>query len=110
MYVGAGVKTPVCQLAGYLSTQVSLSTMVRFAALAGLILYAGVYWLDDLWQLFMLQLPNAIFIGVLAGLGVSVVQRLMPGRSGCASGLYTNTINLRNLVSRFYASFIADLL
>src|SRR5690625_6293475 len=75
MGVAAGVEIPIMLMAGYLSTQVSLITMVRFAALAGLILYAGVYWLDDLWQLFMLQLPNAIFIGVLAGFGVSVDRK-----------------------------------
>ena len=110
MGVAAGVEIPIMLMAGYLSTQVSLITMVRFAALAGLILYAGVYWLDDLWQLFMLQLPNAIFIGVLAGLGVSVVQRLMPGRSGSASALYTNTIHLGNLFSSLLVAVVADLL
>lgn len=110
MGVAAGTEIPIMLMAGYLSTQVSLITMVRFAALAGLILYAGVYWLDGLWQLFVLQIPNAIFIGVLAGLGVSMVQRLMPGRSGSASALYTNTIHVGNLFSSLLVAVVADML
>lgn len=110
MGVAAGIEIPIMLAAGYLSTQLSLVTMVRFAALAGLILYAGVYWLDDLWQLFVLQLPNAIFIGVLAGLGVSVVQRLMPGRSGSASAFYTNTIHVGNLFSSLLVAVVAEML
>src|SRR5690625_7275203 len=86
MGVAAGVEIPIMLMAGYLSTQVSLITMVRFAALAGLILYAGVYWLDDLWQLFMLQLPNALFIGVLAGLGGLGGAGVMGGGCGRAAG------------------------
>lgn len=110
MGVAAGIEIPIMLMAGYLSTQVSLITMMRCAALAGLILYAGIYWLDGLWQLFVLQLPNAVFIGVLAGLGLSVVQRLMPGRSGSASALYTNTIHLGNLFSSLLVAVVADVL
>ncbi|MDQ2077239.1 sugar efflux transporter [Marinimicrobium sp. ABcell2] len=108
MGTAAGLEIPIMLLAGYLSTRVRLITMVRLAGVAGLMLYAGVYWLDSLWHLFILQLPNAIFIGVLAGLGVSVVQQLLPGRSGSASALYTNTTHLGNLFSSLMVAVVAD--
>ncbi|HSX51723.1 MAG TPA: MFS transporter, partial [Cellvibrio sp.] len=71
-------------------------------------LYSGVYFAGELWHLFVLQIFNAIFIGVLAGLGVSVIQDLMPGRSGGASALYTNTTHVGNLLSSLMVGLVAD--
>lgn len=104
----AALEVPFMLLAGYYAVRLSPLLLIRAAALAALLLYAGVYWADQLWQLFALQILNAGFIGVLAGLGVSVIQTLLPGRSGMASGLYTNTIHLGNLVSSLLVSLVAD--
>ena len=41
--------------------------------------------------LLALQLLNAIYIGILAGIGMLYFQDLMPGRAGAATTLYTNT-------------------
>lgn len=38
-----------------------------------------------------LQLLNAIFIGILGGIGMLYFQDLMPGQAGSATTLYTNT-------------------
>ena len=76
--------------------------------MAALLLYGGIVLADSLWQLFVLQLFNAIFIGVLAGLGVSVIQELLPGRSGSASALYTNTTHMGNLLSSLMVGLVAD--
>lgn len=102
------LEVPFMLLAGYLAARISLMVMVRFAGVAGLTLYAGVFLASDLWQLFALQIFNAIFIGILAGLGVSVIQELMPGRSGGASALYTNTTHIGNLVSSLMVGVVAD--
>src|SRR5690606_11419614 len=102
------LEIPIMLMAGYLAVRINLITMVRLAGVAGLILYAGVYWFDSLWQFFVLQLPNAIFVGILAGLGVSVVQQLLPGRSGSASALYTNTTHVGNLLSSLQVGLVAD--
>jgi SET family sugar efflux transporter-like MFS transporter len=72
-------------------------------------LYLGIYYAASLWQLFALQLFNAMFIGILAGLGVSVIQNLMPGRSGAASALYTNTTHMGNLLSSLLVAVVADM-
>lgn len=104
----AFLEVPFMLLAGYLATRVSLISMIRFAGVAALLLYAGVYLAQDLWQLFVLQIFNAVFIGVLAGLGVSVIQELLPGRSGSASALYTNTTHMGNLLSSLMVGIVAD--
>lgn len=104
------LEVPFMLLAGYLAARVNLLVMVRFAGFAGLLLYTGIYLAEQVWQLFALQIFNAIFIGVLAGLGVSVIQLLMPGRTGSASALYTNTTHIGNLFSSVMVALVADFL
>ncbi len=38
-----------------------------------------------------MQALNAIYIGILAGIGMLYFQDLMPGQAGAATTLYTNT-------------------
>lgn len=104
----AALEVPFMLLAGHYAARFRLISLVRCAGVAALMLYLGVYFANQLWQLFVLQLFNAIFIGVLAGLGVSVIQDLMPGRSGAASGLYTNTTHIGNLLSSLMVGVVAD--
>ena len=40
-----------------------------------------------------LQLFNAVFIGIVAGIGMLWFQDLMPGRAGSATTLFTNSIS-----------------
>ncbi len=95
-------------LAGHYASRFRLVNLIRCAGVAALFLYLGVYVATDLWHLFVLQIFNAIFIGLLAGVGVSVIQELMPGRSGGASALYTNTTHMGNLFSSLLVGVVAD--
>jgi MFS transporter, SET family, sugar efflux transporter len=104
----AALEVPFMLAAGHYAARFRLITLIRCAGVAALLLYIGVYFATALWQLFVLQLFNAIFIGVLAGLGVSVIQELMPGRSGGASSLYTNTTHMGNLISSLMVGVVAD--
>ncbi|ACE83363.1 sugar efflux transporter [Cellvibrio japonicus] len=104
----AALEVPFMLLAGYYAARVPLMALIRCAGIAALLLYLGVYVATELWQLFALQIFNAVFIGVLAGLGVSVIQELMPGRSGSASALYTNTTHVGNLFSSLMVGVVAD--
>lgn len=108
MGTAAGLEVPVMLLAGVLAARLNPLYLVRASGLAGLMLYAGIYWADALWQLFVLQLANAVFIGILAGLGVSVVQQMLPGRAGSASALYTNTTHAGTLLSSLLVSTVAE--
>ena len=47
--------------------------------------------------LLALQLLNAIYIGILAGIGMLYFQDLMPGQAGAATTLYTNTTRVAGL-------------
>lgn len=104
----AGLEIPFMLLAGHYAARVDIMKLVKLAGLAALILYVGVYFASVLWQFFALQIFNAMFIGILAGLGVSVIQDLMPGRSGAASALYANTSHMGNLLSSLLVAVVAD--
>jgi len=105
----AGLEIPFMLLAGHYAARVKIINLIKLAGLSALVLYLGVYFAQALWQFFALQIFNAIFIGVLAGLGVSVIQELMPGRSGAASALYTNTTHMGNLISSLLVGLVADI-
>jgi len=105
----AGLEVPFMLLAGHFAARLSIMTLIRFAGLSALVLYSGVYFAQSLWQFFALQIFNAMFIGILAGLGVSVIQDLMPGRSGAASALYTNTTHMGSLISSLLVGVVADI-
>lgn len=104
----AGLEIPFMLLAGHYASRVNILHLVKLAGISALILYSGIYLAQELWQFFALQIFNAIFIGILAGLGVSVIQELMPGRSGAASALYTNTSHFGNLFSSLLVAVVAD--
>lgn len=104
----AGLEIPFMLLAGHYAARVNIMNLIKAAGLSALILYMGVYFASSLWQFFALQIFNAMFIGILAGLGVSVIQDLMPGRSGAASALYTNTSHMGNLISSLLVAVVAD--
>src|SRR5690606_25204184 len=105
----AAFEVPFMIVAGLYAARIALIRLIYVAGASALILYAGIFFATELWQLFALQIFNAAFIGILAGLGVSVVQLLMPGESGRASALYTNTTHVGNLLSSLMVSVIADI-
>jgi MFS transporter, SET family, sugar efflux transporter len=108
MGLAAGLEIPFMLLAGHFAARISVIRLIYLAAFSALCLYSGVYFATELWHFFALQIFNAVFIGVLVGLGVSVIQQLMPGQSGAASSLYTNTTHIGNLFSSLVVGLVAD--
>ena len=62
---------------------------MRIAAVAGLLFYVGMLTVHT--PALLRLLLNAIYIGILAGIGMLYFQDLMPGHAGAATTLYTNT-------------------
>ncbi|MOA24928.1 Sugar efflux transporter A [compost metagenome] len=63
------------------------------AVAAGVLFYLGLILFHSREALLALQLFNAIFIGIVAGIGMLWFQDLMPGRAGSATTLFTNSIS-----------------
>lgn len=105
----AGLEIPVMIFAGWLGGRFNLLPLIRIGAVAAVILNLGVWHATALWQLFALQLFNAVFIGFVAGLGMSWFQDRLPGRMGTASALYLNCMNLGNVLGSVFLALFAEL-
>ncbi|EOP8445334.1 sugar efflux transporter SetA [Escherichia coli] len=89
----AGLEIPAMILAGYYVKRYGKRRMMVIAVAAGVLFYTGLIFFHSRMALMTLQLFNAVFIGIVAGIGMLWFQDLMPGRAGAATTLFTNSIS-----------------
>ncbi|HCB9417367.1 TPA: sugar efflux transporter SetA [Escherichia coli] len=93
MGTAAGLEIPAMILAGYYVKLYGKRRMMVIAVAAGVLFYTGLIFFHSRMALMTLQLFNAVFIGIVAGIGMLWFQDLMPGRAGAATTLFTNSIS-----------------
>ncbi|HAO1602463.1 TPA: sugar efflux transporter SetA [Escherichia coli] len=93
MGTAAGLEIPAMILAGYYVKRYGKRRMMVIAVAAGVLFYTGLIFFHNRMALMTLQLFNAVFIGIVAGIGMLWFQDLMPGRAGAATTLFTNSIS-----------------
>lgn len=110
MGTAAAIEIPIMIFAGWLGTRFSLPPLIRIGAIAPIALYIGMWQAEAVWQLFPLQIFNALLIGFIAGLGMTWFQDLMPGKAGAASALYWNSTNFGNILGALTIAVFAEML
>jgi len=93
MGTAAALEIPAMILAGYYVNRFGKRRMMVTATAAGVLFYIGLILFHSREALLILQLFNAVFIGIIAGIGMLWFQDLMPGRAGSATTLFTNSIS-----------------
>lgn len=93
MGTAAGLEIPAMILAGYYVKRYGKRRMMVIAVAAGVLFYTGLILFHSRLALMTLQLFNAVFIGIVAGIGMLWFQDLMHGRAGAATTLFTNSIS-----------------
>ena len=93
MGTAAGLEIPAMIIAGYYVKHFGKRRMMVTAVAAGVLFYVGLIFFHSHTALLILQLFNAVFIGIVAGIGMLWFQDLMPGRAGAATTLFTNSIS-----------------
>lgn len=93
MGTATGLEIPAMILAGYYVKRYGKRRMMVIAVAAGVLFYTGLILFHSRLALMTLQLFNAVFIGIVAGIGMLWFQDLMPGRAGAATTLFTNSIS-----------------
>ncbi len=93
MGVAAAIEIPIMILAGRYVNRVGKRLMMAGAMVAGVLFYAGMLCFTSASGLLALQVFNAIFIGIIATVGMLYFQDLMPERAGMATTLFTNSIS-----------------
>ncbi|MCS3601140.1 SET family sugar efflux transporter-like MFS transporter [Buttiauxella sp. BIGb0471] len=109
MGTAAGLEIPTMLIAGYYAKRFGKRLLMRIAGVAGLLFYIGMLTIHNEYMLLGLQLLNAIFIGILAGIGMLYFQDLMPGQAGAATTLYTNTTRVGWIIAGSMAGVVAEI-
>ncbi|ELL7322116.1 sugar efflux transporter SetB [Escherichia coli] len=108
MGTAAGLEIPTMLIAGYFAKRLGKRFLMRVAAVGGVCFYAGMLMAHSPVILLGLQLLNAIFIGILGGIGMLYFQDLMPGQAGSATTLYTNTSRVGWIIVGSVAGIVAE--
>jgi SET family sugar efflux transporter-like MFS transporter len=109
MGTAAGLEIPTMLIAGYYARRFGKRFLMRVAVVGGLLFYIGMLTLHNPILLLALQLMNAIYIGILAGIGMLYFQDLMPGQAGAATTLYTNTTRVGWIIAGSLAGIAAEI-
>lgn len=120
MGTAACLEIPTMLIAGYLAKQLGKRFLMRFAVISGVVFYSSLLFFTGTVELIAIQILNALFIGILAGIGMLYFQDLMPRQAGAATTLFTNSTragwilagSIAGLVAQFasyYAVFYAAL-
>ncbi|EHW9962257.1 sugar efflux transporter SetB [Escherichia coli] len=109
MGTAAGLEIPTMLIAGYFAKRLGKRFLMRVAAVGGVCFYAGMLMAHSPVILLGLQLLNAIFIGILGGIGMLYFHDLMPGQAGSATTLYTNTSRVGWIIAGSVAGIVAEI-
>lgn len=109
MGTAARLEIPTMLIAGYFAKRLGKRFLMRVAAVGGVCFYAGMLMAHSPVILLGLQLLNAIFIGILGGIGMLYFQDLMPGQAGPATTLYTNTSRVGWIIAGSVAGIVAEI-
>ena len=96
-------------VAGYYARRFGKRFLMRIAAAAGALFYLCLLFTTGTVALLALQLLNAVFIGILAGIGMLYFQDLMPKQAGAATTLFTNSTRVGWIIAGSCAGVVAEM-
>ncbi|WP_349903626.1 MFS transporter [Parafrigoribacterium humi] len=96
--VSALLEIPALLTIGRLVQRVSSFALIASGCIAGIVYYAAMALVTGPIALVALQVLNAWFFGVVAGIGLTLFQQIIR-RPGVASGLFTNTRRVGAIIS-----------
>lgn len=106
----AAIEIPVMLLSGRLCRHFKKSTLMMIAFICGLVFYFCVFHSTTFLQLVVLQVINAVFYGLFAGIGLTLMQERLPERIGFTAAVYSNGFkigvmfgaSLMGVIAQFY--------
>ena len=108
MATAAGLEIPIMLIAGYLTQYYSKKRLMLIAIIAGIGFYCGLFFAHVTWQLIALQLLNAVFIGIIATIGMVYFQDLMTKQMGVATTLFSNSAKSSWIIGGPLAGILAQ--
>ncbi|AUX92365.1 sugar efflux transporter [Mixta gaviniae] len=108
MGTAAGLEIPIMLLAGHFVKRTGKRRIMLVAIASGVLFYLGLVLFQSRTALMLIQIFNAIFIGIIAGIGMLWFQDLMPGRPGAATTLFTNSISTGTILAGLLQGTLAE--
>lgn len=109
MSIAAGLEIPAMLIAGAVIRRFGKLVLMRLAAVMGVLFYLGMSLFAAPVALMALQIANAVFIGIIASIGMLVFQDAMPGQAGTASTLFMTASRTGTIVAGALSGAIASL-
>lgn len=103
-----GIEIPVMLIAGFLVPYLGKRNLFFIAITSGFIFYIGMIFCTGKVALLALQLFNAVFIGIVANIGIIYFQDLLPTRMGVASTLFNNGIIFSVILAGMLQGFVSQ--
>jgi MFS transporter, SET family, sugar efflux transporter len=72
--------------------------LIRLGTLATVLYFAALTFAQAPWHIYPIQILSAISFAILTNVTIMFYQDLLPGQTGMATTLFTNSINVGNLV------------
>jgi len=106
----AGLEIPIMLWSSRLSKKISMPTIMLCAFGFGFVFYIGIFFASELWHFIALQILNAVFYGLFAGVGLTLMQAQLPNRVGFTSAVYSNAFKIGVMFGASITGLIAQLL
>ena len=108
MGLAAGIEIPIMIIAGYLVPVLGKRNLFFIAIVCGILFYIGMILFKDATMLYILQIFNGLFIGIVANIGIIYFQDLLPTRMGVASTLFNNGIICSVILAGIIQGFVSQ--
>lgn len=99
MGLAAAIEIPAMLIASMLVPRFGNKNLICFAVICGILFFIGMVTCQSTQMLYLLQLLNGLFIGIVASIGMLYFQDLLPGRTGIASTLFNNCISCSIIIA-----------
>ncbi len=104
----AGLEIPIMLWSSRLCQRFSKTHIMLAAFCFGCVFYIGVFNATTFAVLLALQVVNALFYGLFAGVGLTLMQEQLPARIGFTSAVYSNGFKIGVMVGASCMGVIAQ--
>lgn len=101
------IEFPIMVCAGLLIVRTGKRVMMLLGAAAGIGFFVSLIWINSITGMLAAQILNAVFIGMLGGVGVSCFMELLPKSPGVAATLFTTSARVGSVIGGGLAGVIA---
>ena len=109
MGTAAFLEMPLMLVTGKFARRLGIRTFMILAASGGVLFYVTMLFVTSPFLLLAAQFFNAVYIGILAGIGMVYFQELLPSVPGEATTLFSNSAAVGGMAAGVTAGSIAAL-